>query len=517
MILLIAICVAALSGFISLSYEILLYRAISFGNWGAAHAFPSLLGAYLIGIAVGARASRALCSDEASLSLRSLRAVAGLIIGSNLLAYMVLPAISWLADMGAHFGIWLILVLMTSAVLGAQFPLIAHFGVEPDERAGQRVSFLYGANIVGSTLGSLITGVFLLDHFSIDQTAVGLLCVGVSAGAVLFLSTKPQPSHRNAVVGIAAVIIATCVLTRSTLFDHFYDGLLFKDEVEGLELTRIVENKHGVIAMDQNEDIYGNGIYDGKFSTYPAPGGNNILRAYSISLFHPSPKRVLMVGLSSGSWATVVANNPDVEKLVVIEINPGYVEILKDREDRKPLFDHPKVEIQIDDGRRWLMRNPDEKFDVVIANHSHHWRNLASNLLSKEYNDLVKARMNPDGVYIYNTTTSERVYRTAFATWEYVQRFQSCAVASDSPSLPRVKEWATHLGGYEIWGEPVFPADQSEIPGRIAARVVPHKTGPDDDQFEHFYETSELLWERVKDAEVITDDNMGTEWTEFTQ
>ena len=43
---------------------------------------------------------------------------------------------------------------IVSALLGAQFPLIAHFGVEPDARAGQRVSFLYGANIVGSTFGT---------------------------------------------------------------------------------------------------------------------------------------------------------------------------------------------------------------------------------------------------------------------------------------------------------------------------------------------------------------------------
>ena len=40
------------------------------------------------------------------------------------------------------------------------------------------------------------------------------------------------------------------------------------------------------------------------------------------------PRKVLTVGLSSGSWAQVVANHPDVQSGQIIEINPGYLPII---------------------------------------------------------------------------------------------------------------------------------------------------------------------------------------------
>lgn len=55
MTLLIAIVVSALAGFISLSYEILWFRAFSFATGGKADTFGVLLGAFLLGLAFGAR------------------------------------------------------------------------------------------------------------------------------------------------------------------------------------------------------------------------------------------------------------------------------------------------------------------------------------------------------------------------------------------------------------------------------------------------------------------------------
>jgi spermidine synthase len=42
---------------------------------------------------------------------------------------------------------------------------------------------------------------------------------------------------------------------------------------------------------------------------------NEIVRPYSLSAFVPSPKRVFLLGLATGSWAQVIANNPQVESV----------------------------------------------------------------------------------------------------------------------------------------------------------------------------------------------------------
>jgi spermidine synthase len=115
-----------------------------------------------------------------------------------------------------------------------------------------------------------------------------------------------------------------------------------------------------------------------------------------------------MIGLSSGSWATVVANHPGVTRLTVIEINPGYLGLIRQYPDVAGLLTNPKVEIHIDDGRRWLTRNADRKFDAVLANTTFHWRSNASNLLSVEFLELIRSHLNPGGFYFYNTTDSLR-------------------------------------------------------------------------------------------------------------
>ena len=45
----------------------------------------------------------------------------------------------------------------------------------------------------------------------------------------------------------------------------------------------------------------------------------------------------------------------------------------------------PKVDIVIDDGRRWLNPPPDERFDVIVMNTTWHWRAHITDLLSTEF------------------------------------------------------------------------------------------------------------------------------------
>ncbi len=52
----------------------------------------------------------------------------------------------------------------------------------------------------------------------------------------------------------------------------------------------------------------------------------------------------------------------------------------------------------IDDGRRWLLGNPDRRFDAIVQNTTWHWRSHATNLLSAEYFELVATRLEPGGI-----------------------------------------------------------------------------------------------------------------------
>ena len=90
----------------------------------------------------------------------------------------------------------------------------------------------------------------------------------------------------------------------------------------------MVETKGGVAAVTREGLVYGGGVYDGRMSIDFVDDVNGIFRPFSVSAFHPAPRRVLMIGLSGGAWAEVVANHPQLDELVVVEINPGYLKLI---------------------------------------------------------------------------------------------------------------------------------------------------------------------------------------------
>ena len=117
------------------------------------------------------------------------------------------------------------------------------------------------------------------------------------------------------------------------------------------------------------------------------------MRAYGIGALHPAPRHVLMIGLSSGSWAQVIANLPGVESLDIVEINPGYEQIIAKHPTVASLLSNPKVHIFTDDGRRWLLRHPEARFDFIVQNTTWNWRAHITDLESVDYLEIVRRHL----------------------------------------------------------------------------------------------------------------------------
>lgn len=506
-----ALLLAFLSGYISLSYEILWYRAYSFTSGGVAPAFGLLLGAYLLGLALGSLAVRRVCegTDDAARS-RQLRVLYYLTVASNTFGYAVIPLLAWLATKGASWKVTLPLVGLAAAGLGTVFPLVSHCWVEPDDRVGRRVSYLYLANILGSTVGSLLTGFVLLDHLSLGAAHILLAFLGLALATFVLLqdpevrrlAVKDREAPRSVIL-LGLVILLGIVGTRP--FEAIYEKLQYKGNYNpSLRFAHIVETKSGVITVNPEGQIFGGGIYDGAYNTSLHPDTNTILRCYAMMDVRPKLQDVLMIGLSSGSWATVVANNPDVERLTVIEINPGYLRLIPKFPSVAGLPSNPKVTIEIDDGRRWMVRNPERKFDAIIANATFNWRSNASNLLSQEFLELIRSRLKPGGFYFYNTTDSTRVAKTGCAVFPHAMKVGNFLAVSDAPFQMDYDRFRERLFDYPRDGKTVFdrsnPADREKAEAtvrKLRTMIVPRE---------------EILRSLPADLRLITDDNMGTEW-----
>ena len=300
---------------------------------------------------------------------------------------------------------------------------------------------------------------------------------------------------------VGASIAVAVIATTPPLFDGLYEKMQFKEEYKPDErFALVVEGKSGVVTVTEDGVVFGGGVYDGRFNTDPVHDTNGIFRAYAPFAFRREAGDVLIVGAGSGSWAQVIASHPSCRRMVIIEISPDYLEVIRFSPIVNSLLDNPKVEFVIDDGRRWLNRHAD-KFDWIIQNTTYHFRAHATNLLSREYLQICRAHLKPGGIIIYNTTRSRDAQRTGVATFPHGWLIDNAMLLSDEPLTPDLGAWQETLRAYRIDGRSVF----------LSARVGDMQALADMQDLRKWFDREKVL-EMTRDAMVITDDNMASEW-----
>lgn len=496
-----ALLLSFASGYIALSYEILWYRAYSLAMMGRAHAFGLLLTGYLSGIALGSFASRWVCVDQVDRA-RVLRTIAFGVFAANVLGFVFVPVLAHLVTKPHAWGPATLLLALAAAGLGAVFPLVAQLAVRRDATVGRHVSFIYMANVLGSASGSLITGLVLLDYLRLASLATLLGVLGLSCAIALFIAAAPgwRQTVQWPVIGTIVAAVAMVVFSPS-VFASVYERLVFTKQYQpGTHFAQIVENRHGVITVTPAGEVYGSGVYDGVFNVDLRDDARNMIRrAYAISALHPAPGHVLMIGLSTGSWAEVIASQPSVQRVTIVEINPGYLRLLPLYPVVASLASDRRVRIDIDDGRRWLNRHADT-FDLIVANTTFNWRANATSLLSMEFLQLIRRHLNPGGVYYYNTTGEPRVQRTGATAFPYAWRLNNMLAVSDAPFAPDLERFRRQLFSFPFRDDGGGAPDAALL-GQVVETV------------RRELEPRDSILSRTSGLRLITDDNMGTEWT----
>jgi spermidine synthase len=508
------VALSGLGGLVALSYEIFFFRVVSYATGSSASAFAATLFAYLTGLASGARRAGRSCAASRPAALRA--AVRALAAG-NALGWAFLPLVAGVAALGwVSLAVALALVYLAARELGVLLPTLAHLGVRADGDAGMRTAHVYLANILGSAAGSVVTGFVLMDRVSLTGIAAALAAGGAGSAALL-LAAAPVPRRRKlAGAGAALALGAAAVLLVRPLSAGALHRLMWKADARARPpFARVVENRSGIIAVDAAGAVFGHGMYDGRFNTDLVHDTNGIVRAYALGLFHPAPRDVLVIGLSSGSWAQVIATHPGVESVTIVEINPGYLGLVARTPSVASLLSNPKVRIAVDDGRRWLRTQPDRRFDAIVSNTTYHFRANASALLSTEFLALARDHLKPGGVLVYNTTGSARVQRTGCLSFAHGLRFSNQLVVSTSPLDVDAARWRRDLEHHRIDGRPVLDAARPEdrrallALEALAAEAESPRPGPAPDAP---FEACPDILARTAGLRPVTDDNMGSEW-----
>jgi spermidine synthase len=422
-------------GYISLSQEILWFRMLGFMTANRPEVFGLMLGAFLVGIAGGSMHSRRACAPDGKPVDYLVRALF-LAIAVFYLALPVVATTSAYVAKDVGTVVAYIAIAAVAFFTGGILPMLMHLGIADDGKdAARAMSWLYFANIAGATLGPLVTGFILLDLFSLEANIAILSALTALLLLVLLIALPKERVYKLRVIALTAVMMAGAWALHGGLYAGHLERLQY-GKPDRPPFAYIHQNRSGIITVEtdpRGDIMYGNGIYDGRYNLDPLRNSNLIDRAYMVASLHRKPARVLEIGMSTGSWAKVIAGHLAVESLTIVEINKAYGDAMQRYPEIAGVLTDPKVSLHIDDGRRWLRNHPAEKFDVIVMNTTYYWRSNATNLLSVEFLELTRQRLKPGGVIYYNATGSRDVVYTAAHVFKHVTLFSTFVAASDAP------------------------------------------------------------------------------------
>ena len=171
---------------------------------------------------------------------------------------------------------------------------------------------------------------------------------------------------------------------------------------------------------------------------------------------------------------------------------------------------NPRVHIYTDDGRRWLLRHPESRFDFIVQNTTWNWRAHITDLESVDYLEIIRQHLAPGALFYFNTTESDDVQRTAALTFPFALRVYNFMAVSESKVGWDDARWQATLRGTIIDGAPAF--DLTTEKGRAAFAESLERGRPN--AATRPFESRSSVLARTAAAGLVTDDNMLPEWRE---
>ena len=472
--------VAAISGLTALGAEVVWTRQLSLLFGASVYTFSLILAVFLSGLGLGSLLGSSLARrtriPALALATCQLLLVLAIAYGSRAIVDLLpawqptrsfLPQVRSSPDLRFAFDALRTAVALLPATLlwGASFPLAlatATGGLD----AGRPVARLNALNTLGSLAGALVftlLAVPMLGSHRAQQALVLLAAAG--AFALFLLATPPRRRSLSLTLCVVTALLAALwvvppVPARLIAYGRSVDSwasikqFLYLREgatasvavTEGIAGARQFHISGKVEASDMDIDMR----LERMLGHIPA-------------LVHPAPKTVLVVGVGAGVTAGSFVVHPEVERIVICEIEPVVPASARAYfgDANHHVFDDPRVEVVFDDARHFLQTTT-ETFDIITSDPIHPWVRGAATLYSLEYLTLAREHLNPGGIFtqwvpLYET--DEASVKTELAT--FVQAFPESTFWS--PDL--LEEGYDLVAMGRVSGDPI---DEAAIARRLA-------------------------------------------------
>lgn len=396
------------AGLVFIGVEVTWTRLFSLFFQNSVYTFSAVLATYLAGTAIGA-ALAAWAADR----VRDPEGLAGLALASAG-CLGLLPAIAFSYLVGIQEGARgspgsvsyemalfhdvaraAAVFLPGTIAMGALFPLVGRVLGKGRPSLGRPIGAVYGAGTLGSVFGGPVAGFLLIPALGAISTLVGLGAVAVAAGIGTILAS-PGTWRLGRLLQGAAIL---AIFAGLVIVLH---GMPRPGEASLARGTRLIESREGraayaAVVVDErgHKRLRVNRSY--------SMGGDLGVRIEKRQgllpmILHPSPRRVLVIGLGTGVTLGATASDPESE-VVCVEILPEVIALSDHfREDHGDVLSNPRVRVVKEDGRTYL-RESVGGWDLIVSDLFFPWRPGVGPLYAREHFETARQRLRPGGVY----------------------------------------------------------------------------------------------------------------------
>lgn len=410
-----------LSGMTALGAEVVWTRLLTLLLGGTVYTFSLILAAFLVGLGAGSSAGSALArtvkNPRTALGLCQLLIVlalawAGYSSTTALPNWPVNPALA--PNPMATFQIDLIRslwVVLPGAVLwGMSFPLALASIATKDQDPGRLVGSVYAANTVGAIFGAMLASLFAIATLGTQGSQRALIVIAAVSALFMFTmelsrdSGELRMSPRGGLWGIATVVLAALMINSiqpiPPLLVAYGRYAVTWAQSHG-EFIYVGEGMNSSMAVSREASGALNYHNAGKVQASSLPQDMRLQRmlGHLTTLVPDNPKSVLVIGCGAGVTAGAVSISPIVDRVVIAEIEPLVPEVVSTyfSEHNYDVVRNPKVEVQIDDARHYLLTSR-EKFDAITSDPFDPWVKGAATLYTREFFQVMRDHLNPGGV-----------------------------------------------------------------------------------------------------------------------
>ena len=409
-----AVWAIGISGFCSLSLEVLWTRALVYILDNTAQAFTTMLTAFLLGIAIGSL----LISRWLDRGRRLLLGFGILEISIGLLALLSIPLF---ANIGAGIGagadvyptdnqaLWVLIrfarslavMLLPAILMGMTIPLAVRLYTRSEGTVGTAVGRVYGVNTWGGVIGSFVAGLVLLPLLGIYGSVMLVAALEALVGLIL-ICCENYNSYVNK-VKTAAATATPFIVAVALLFSH--NGAVFSSTVERTLPHHILyyrEGAAGTVKVYQDVFTARTISIDG----FPVAGtitrhidAQKSLGHLPLLLSTVDHPNIAIIGFGAGgsTWAATLY---DPGRLDVVELVPDVLQAARlIGEVNHGVMDDPMVNIIHGDGRNYMLLT-NQVYDVISVDATSPKSAGSGSLYSVEFYQACQERLSENGLLV---------------------------------------------------------------------------------------------------------------------